>query len=165
MKKRKVVGFTKAQRKWFLERDGHQCRMMWMEDGRWIRCSNTIHLHVHHARPRGWCSRHYPPTYGVNCQNNGIVICSFHHVGFGMPAYLWDTLAIHPDNEPARLAYRAGDKMAYTKMIERRTELNKKAIPYWNTRFDLMLIRWIELANEKFTKPYPLHSKYGDRGR
>lgn len=95
----------------------------------------------------------------MNGAYNGITLCEFHHVG--------NENAIHPDTFEALLAYRAGDKKAFEKMMEKRAELCKKGIPYWNSDHDLMFVRIVQKANVSYLRknPYPDKGKYGKTGR
>lgn len=163
--KRIAIGFTEAQKRWFRERDGYRCQMHWVENGRWVRCKNTD-VQIHHIIPRGWASMHYPVGFPVNGMNNGICICASCHVGKNIgitnPPHV-----IHIDNIIAENAYRKGDKNAYKKMFEQRLRLSEKGIPYWQTQFDMMLMRIVQKENGRFSrvKPYPKHRKYGVNGR
>lgn len=161
----KAVGFTDKQRAWFLERDNYQCMMHTVVQGRWTRCKNTKLLQVHHITPRGHSSMHYPKNFPVNGAYNGIVLCAAHHIALGVTG---ETIyCIHPDTEIARIAFKNGDKNAYKTMMEKREELNKLGLPYWNTMWDLMFKRLIQKRNVSFLRnhKYPGHKKYGSNGR
>lgn len=166
----KAIGFTKAQRLWFLERDGHQCMMVRVNsDGKWHRCKNTEHLQVHHVIPRGWASMHYPKRFKINGPGNGITLCRQCHVGYGLTGIELEQ-AVHPDTEQARIAYRKGDTDAYHKMMDRRRIMNHNGQPYWVTQYDASFLRLIAKANgryfkQKGSKTFPKHSKYGCNGR
>lgn len=170
MKKRRspviAVGFTDAQRRWFLERDGHRCQMHYVVNGKWVRCPNTARLQIHHRIPRGWASHLYPHDYPINGAGNGIALCEFHHIARGMTE-LQLSMAVHQDNFYAQIAYSKGNKNAFREMIDGRRRLMLKGQPYWHTRFDVMFERIIHRENARFIrgKPYPKHRKYGVRGR
>ncbi len=155
----KANGFTPSQRRWILARDNHMCQFHYVgEDGRWHRCGVTEGLQIHHVVPRGYASMHYPINFPLNGPNNGITLCSFHHIGKG---------SVHPDTYEASLVYRSGDKQAYVKMMEERRSLNRRGIPYWNTMWDHMFHRILQKLNVAFLRnnPYPDSPKYGRTGR
>ena len=156
----KATGFTKAQRQWFLSADNNQCQFHYIgSDGRWHRCKNTTRLQVHHIVPRGWASMHYPKDFPLNGPNQGITLCEFCHVG--------NPDSVHPDTLDAQEAYRNGDKDAFKKMMDKRYELNRQGIPYWNTKYDLMFVRIVQKRNVAYLRnhPYPDKGKYGKIGR
>lgn len=155
----KANGFTQAQRQWFLARDGNRCQFHSVgPDGKWHRCKATSGLQIHHLIPRGWASRHYPHGFPLNGPANGLCLCEFHHIGKG---------SVHHDAYEAKLAYAAGDKQAFQKMMDVRYDLNARGIPYWNTQWDMMFNRIIQKANVSFLRrnPYPDKGKYGRTGR
>lgn len=154
----KAKGFSDAQRRWFLARD-QRCQFHYVLDGHWVRCNNTEHLEIHHIVPRGYASRHYPEDFPLNGAYNGIVLCKLHHT--------MSPTGVHPDTFKAHNDYVNGNKNAYNEMVQKRYELNKKGIPYWNTQYDLQFVRIVEKANVSFlrTHPYPDKGKYGKTGR
>lgn len=155
----KANGFTDAQRKWLLLRAGNQCQFLSVgSDGKWHRCPSKVNLQCHHIVPRGWASKHYPKDFPLNGPMNGIVLCDYHHIGKD---------SVHPDTYEAHMAYRAGDRDAFKKMMEKRYELNAKGIPYWNTQWDMSFHRIVQKENVSFlrTHPYPDRGKYGRTGR
>lgn len=160
-----AVGFTDAQRRFFHERDEYRCQFWYVQQGKWVRCKNTV-IEVHHVVPRYWASVHYPKTYAINGMNQGVCICPTHHVGAGISTRN-GIYVLHPDNITARLDYQNGDKQAYQKMFKAREDLTRRGIPYWCTTWDAMLLRVIQKANGRFARnhPYPTHRKYGNRGR
>lgn len=153
-----VVGFTEKQRKWFLERDNHQCQMFRYVRGKWVQCPNKTKLQVHHLIPRGWCKEHLPKTFPLNGSQNGICLCTSCHVGL---------LGVHPDTQKAKVAYRNGDKNAFTTMRVEREKLNSQGIPYWNTQWDWLFQRRIKKNNLKMLrrKPYPQNGNRDLNGR
>lgn len=161
----KAVGFTPKQRRWFLERDNHQCMFWFFRGGKWVRCPRKSNLQIHHLTPRGYASLHYPVTFELNGASNGLSLCPMHHVATN---YTGDPIfVVHPDTEVARIAYIGGDKDAYKKMMDARRKLNEAGLPYWNTTWDHMFHRLVEKANARYLPghPYPGHRKYGTRGR
>lgn len=156
----KANGFTKAQRQFFLDADGYRCQFHYVgDDGKWHRCRNTTELQIHHVVPRGFASMHYPQDFPINGPCQGITLCAMHHC--------LSPDSVHPDTFVAHNAYREGDKDAYKKMMEKRYELNRQGIPYWNTRYDLMFVRIIQKRNVAYlrTHIYPDKGKYGRTGR
>lgn len=153
-----VVGFTKSQREWILERDGNQCQMFFYRNGKWQQCPNRSNLQVHHIIPRGWSREHMPKDFPVNGSQNGICLCRVCHVAkFG----------VHPDTYEALMEYHKGDKKAYVRMMEMRRELNMQGIPYWNTRFDWLFNRRVKKNNLRMLrkKKYPTNGNRGNNGR
>lgn len=153
-----VVGFSPKQREWFLERDGHRCQHRHFNGLKWVQCPVTTGLQVHHIIPRGWAIMHLPPSFPINGANNGITLCAFHHVGKS---------SVHNDTFVAQEAYRQGDKEAYSKMRQRRKELNLQGVPYWNPQWDWMFNRIVKKLNVSFLRknPYPQNGKRGLNGR
>lgn len=152
-----VVGFTKKQREWFIERD-KQCQMFFYLNGKWKQCPNKTNLQVHHIIPRGWSKKHMPVNFPVNGSMNGICLCKSCHVGIN---------GVHPDTYEASLEYRKGDKQAYDKMREKRRTLNNKGIPYWNTQHDWLFNRRVKKNNLRMLKvrSYPMNGNRGNNGR
>lgn len=142
-----VVGFTKNQRKWFLRRDGNQCMFHYKKGGRWIRCNGKRNLQAHHVIPRGWAGLNMPPDFALNSRENGIILCSQHHVNEG--GHLDSTFVVHTDNEQARREYQAGNTDAYHEMMAKRKALNERGVPYWNTAWDWLFRRLIDKANAR----------------
>lgn len=156
----KVKGFSDAQRRWIIQRDESQCQFHYVgSDGKWHRCHNKAKLQVHHIVARGFASLHYPTDFPVNGAYNGICLCELHHI--------MSPQSVHPDAFIAHNEYVAGNKNAFNEMMQKRYELNKKGIPYWNTQYDLQFVRIVEKANVSFlrTHPYPDKGKYGKTGR
>lgn len=154
-----VVGFTNAQREWFILRDGG-CQFHWFDLAkmRWVRCPSKTDLQVHHIVPRGWATMHLPVSFQLNGSHNGICLCKYHHVGKG---------SVHPDTYEALLKYQAGNKNAYKQMMEARRLLNEQGTPYWCTKWDWMFSRIARKATAKFVKthPYPINGNRGNTGR
>lgn len=158
---------------WILERDGHQCAFMTYDPERkeWVRCPNTAHLQVHHITPRGFYSHHLRWCgWDVNSPENGITLCTFHHVGQGAQnkdkPYI-----IHWDVRTARRNYRgSGPNSSFERMKARRVELNQKyGRPYWNTRWDWLFRLTVGERNKKFKRLYPAqknaaYMKNGEKG-
>lgn len=154
----KVRGFTKAQRRWILERDGHQCSFKTFLEGKgWVRCPNRTRLQVHHITPRGYYAFHLLGCgWDVNSPENGVTLCAFHHIGEG--AQNKDKpYVIHWDVRLARRNYRGkGPNNSFEKMKVRRMELNQKyGRPYWNTRWDGLFRLVATERNKRFRKSYP----------
>lgn len=153
-----VKGFTAAQRRWILRRDLFQCQFLTYDTNRhtWALCSEKSGLQVHHILPRGWVKLHLPHMMGddsVNAKENGITLCGYHHVGENSEPL--DLYVIHPDNWIAKQAYRLGNKNAYQDMMALRVLLNETGTPYWNTRWDWMLIRRAKLLIARYEEKKP----------
>lgn len=159
MAREKVPGFTKAQRLWIMERDGHQCAFMTYNaaEKKWVRCKNAAPLQVHHITPRGFYDYHLKGCgWDVNSPENGITLCAFHHVGE-------DTreedkpYVIHWDTRQARKAWRGKGSKSFEKMKENRMKLNQEqGRPYWNTRWDWLFHLLVEIRNKKFRRRFPV---------
>lgn len=152
-----VVGFTQLQRDWFKARDQNRCQFHYFNGLRWVRCSATTGLQIHHILPRGWAKKHMPVSFQLNGSMNGITLCENHHVG---------KQGVHPDTFEAKKNYGA-DKQAFDKMMAHRRTLNDKGIPYWETRWDWMFQRITRKATLKFIRanPYPANGNRGNTGR
>lgn len=149
---RDIPGFTDKQKQWFRQRDGHQCSMFVYKEGEWQRCPNFEYLHVHHVTPRGWYDEHSGKTWDVNDKTNGICLCSNHHVG--KYADFSDMYVIHPDMRDFFHRYREDD-ITYDYVRDRRNDLAKRGIPYWNTMHDWLFYRLVQYRNRQFDKEYP----------
>lgn len=153
------VGFTQKQREFLINRDGHQCLFRQYIDGRWVRCTQSENLHIHHVIPRRWCLYHLPYGFEVNGPLNAVTLCKFHHVGYGAVSGEME-FVVHPDVEPTRMAYSLGNIQAYEQMKERREALVQSGRAYWNTEFDWYFV----LAARQMSRGisgYPLHKKFG----
>lgn len=150
----KVKSFTTAQRNYILRRDGNRCQFRYYQNGKWVRCSATRGLQVHHIIPRGWASKHLPKGFleeEVNGRSNLITLCSKHHICLKNGT----EDCVHPDTEIARKKYGSGNKDAYREMVKDREDLNNRGKPYWNTVFDWMFRRLTDRANREFDEDYP----------
>lgn len=150
---KKVPGFTKKQKDWCHERDGHQCSFFTLRNGIWQRCHKKSNLEVHHVLPRGWWDEHSTRTWDVNSKQNCLLLCDGHHRGYN--ATFSDTYVIHPDCRTALSEYRKGNKEAFDGMIDWRKELCQRGIPYWNTQFDWLFHRILRERNASFDTPFP----------
>lgn len=156
----KVPGFTKAQREWILERDGHQCSFMTFDParGEWVRCKNTKRLQVHHITPRGFYDYHLRGCgWDVNSPENGITLCRFHHIG--ERARDEDKpYVIHWDMRIARKTYNGGVRgNSFERMRANRVRFNQEmGRPYWNTRWDWLFNLVVALRNKQFQQPFPV---------
>lgn len=153
-----VVGFTAKQRRWFLERDEHQCQFRYFRNGKWVRCRATRGLQIHHIIPRGWSKVHMPKHFPVNGSLNGITLCARHHVGRD---------SVHPDTHEAKMQYNRGNKNSFKDMMDKRKRKNQRGIPYWNTQWDWMFTRIVKKQTARFArvKPYPENGNRGNNGR
>lgn len=156
-----VKGFTQGQRNWLLRRSGNRCEFHQFNSktGKWLRCKNTRDLQAHHLIPRGWAMEHLPHwtsekgTDRLNSNDNGIILCSRHHIGKGV--LKGDIYVIHPDNQDALEKYRSGNTHAFSDMMETRKEKNKNGVPYWNTLWDSTMRLIIQRRNLMYLKKYP----------
>lgn len=153
-----VVGFTQLQKDWFHKRDGNRCQFRSFNGIKWVQCTETRGLQVHHRIPRGWSKMHMPNNFQLNGSMNGICLCASHHVGKD---------GVHPDTYLANEQYRNGLKTAYDDMMSTRSKLNKKGQPYWDTRYDWMFERIIRKNTLRFIRanPYPANGNRGNTGR
>lgn len=154
-----VVGFTRKQREWILERDGHRCQFRWFNGIKWVQCKETEGLEVHHIIPRGWAIYHMPHNFHLNGAMNGISLCGHtHHCGLE---------GVHPDTAKARKAYYEGNHNAFKEMMEERARMNQAGQPYWVTKWDWMLSRLARKNSLKFMRahPYPENGNRGNTGR
>lgn len=159
-----VAGFTKKQREWFLQRDGHRCMFRWKNaSGNWVRCAETVGLQIHHIVPRGWARENLGLEFEVNSPYNGITLCKVHHVGWKMGRDFQN--CVHTDNETARLAFKHGNRSAYRQMHDYRVGLCRKGNPYWNTRFDWMFNGMAKKHTDNFKVPYPQNGNRYMNGR
>lgn len=147
--------FTKKQREYILKRDEYRCQFHTYDQtkGKWVRCSHTTHLEVHHILPRGFAYQHLPKDFienELNGRGNLITLCASHHRG-----YNWDGDCVHPDTRVALKHYREGDKEAFHKMTADRAKMNASGKPYWVTVWDWMFQRIVRKMNSKFTEEYP----------
>lgn len=148
-----VKGFTAKQRKWILARDNRVCQFLKFDavSRKWVLCGNRSHLQVHHILPRGWVYEHLHYMIeddSVNDALNGITLCGGHHVGHDMVSAT--IYVVHPDNHKAQLAYRNGNKNAYQELMDCRKGFNQQGIPYWNTRWDVLLLRRARLLTARY---------------
>lgn len=158
-----VAGFTQKQRRYFLERDNNRCMFHQKIGGKWVRCSETRNLQIHHIVPRGWARENMGLDFPVNSPENGITLCRKHHVGWGM-GHQFRT-CVHTDNESARISYSRGNKKAYHEMMDVRVGKCRKGVPYWNTEFDWQFMRMAKTQTEKFNKPFPQNGNRYANGR
>ncbi len=148
-----VTTFTPKQRAWILRRDRNQCVMRRYVNGKWRRCPNKDHLQVHHIIPRHWCEVHLPPDFPVNGPENLATLCPYCHVGRGMEFPYLDCL--HPDVPSALRRYQSGDKEAFKNLkLDRQMQIDS-GMPYWNTRFDWLLMNIVRKSNLTQQTPYP----------
>jgi len=125
------VAYSLEQKKWFHHRDQDRCQFpIWDSKRRqWRICGSTVELQVHHIIPQ----RFSIATRGctLDIATNGILICLECHK------------KIHKDLAQAFNAYHA-DQHSFSKMIHRRDERMKRGEIYWDSQYDLMLLRIAE---------------------
>lgn len=163
-----VAGFSAAQRRWFLQRDNYRCSFFYkiqLENGEyaWVRCNEIANLQVHHIVPRGWARHNLSHDFEVNGKNNGITLCSKHHIGKYMGIGFME--CVHTDNEMTRLKYAEGNKKAYAEMMLERHQKVLIGLPYWNTSYDWQFVLTVQKRNLSFIAPYPTNKSRLPNGR
>ncbi len=121
-----AIALTQKERLSILERDDYKCQFpMYSEERGWYICGrgsreDSHNLHVHHLDTQR--------NGGSNSPRNLLTCCKTHH-----------TMVIHPDVYEATLAYRAGDKQAFKKMIEKREAIIADGEEYWVSEWDIAM--------------------------
>jgi len=121
-----AIALTQKERLSILERDSFECQFpMYSEARGWYQCGwgsrgESHNLHVHHLDTQR--------NGGSNSPRNLLTLCKTHH-----------TKVIHPDVYEATLAYRAGDKEAFKKMIVNREKIIADGEEYWNSDWDVAM--------------------------
>lgn len=131
---------TDSQRKKILERDEHTSQMRhYSEKGGFqkgcgdcpLKGTTGKKLQVHHINPNG--------NGGTNDPQNLITVFECEHTGKMCNGKLADPkkkFIIHEDMLQGFSEYRAGDKSAIRKVMERRQPLKEHGEIYWNTDHD-----------------------------
>ncbi len=121
-----AIALTQKERLSILERDDFKCQFpMYSEKRGWYQCGwgsrgESHNLHVHHLATQR--------NGGNNSPRNLLTLCKTHH-----------TKVIHPDVYEATLAYRAGDKQAFKKMIQKREQIIADGEQYWVSDWDIAM--------------------------
>lgn len=136
--------FTPEQKRWFHERDNHQCQFpVDYDDTKYTPCGRPGQ-EVHHIEPQRWCKNNGVPEEEIDSATNGILLCRDHHQN-----------VIHgPDMPLAKANYRA-DKNSYKKAFKKREQLVEAGLKYWNDTWDHVLKKIANVRTERFDREFP----------
>jgi len=133
------VAFTEEQKRWFHLRDQERCQFpIWNpKTKRWRICGSLEKLQVHHLQPQRFTLATQGKT--IDTATNGLLICLTHHK------------KIHPDLEVAFNLYHLNKESFKEMSVSRDQRVNQGEI-YWNSQWDLMMVRISEKNTFTFKK-------------
>jgi hypothetical protein len=134
------MGYTKRQRSWFKRVYHNRCQFPIYTEKRGFRtCGLEDRIQIHHIEPQRYSKSILKRD--PDRMYNGVALCEMHHVGKETKGPILNSLenvvaVVHNDIRWAFRNYSATDGESFKRVLERREELLKEGIIYWNKDYD-----------------------------